>query len=162
MFATAEGKALLFSASAAAALVLRARRLHSQASKTITILGFGSLLSERSARVTFPTLSNWRLGRVHGHRRVFAHSPSVFVQRGIADQSSLQMASLSAEPCQGSSFVVTVFEVPDGGLGMEAFREREEARSSAAIGPLRGPHDRPDRTTRLHDRPPHNLRHPPA
>ena len=30
----------------------------------VTVLGLGSLLSERSSRVTFPTLENFRLGRV--------------------------------------------------------------------------------------------------
>ena len=39
----------------------------------MTIAGFGSLLSERSARTTFPALRNFRLGRVRGFRRVFAH-----------------------------------------------------------------------------------------
>jgi len=96
-------------------------------SGTITIIGLGSLLSERSCRLTFPSLTNFRVGRLHGYRRVFAHSPSIFVQRGIANMETLQMASLSAEPCEDSSFAVTAFEVPDDdGLGMEAFREREE------------------------------------
>eukprot|EP00325_Prymnesiales_sp_UTEX-LB-985_P027248 CAMPEP_0174736732 /NCGR_PEP_ID=MMETSP1094-20130205/67175_1 /TAXON_ID=156173 /ORGANISM="Chrysochromulina brevifilum, Strain UTEX LB 985" /LENGTH=42 /DNA_ID= /DNA_START= /DNA_END= /DNA_ORIENTATION= len=36
------------------------------------------------------------------------------------------MASLSAEPDEGSSFVITAFEVEDDGRGMDAFREREE------------------------------------
>lgn len=108
--------------AAAAIYLLRARRMP----RTITILGLGSLLSERSCRLTFPTLTNFRVSRLDGYRRVFAHSPSVFVQRGIADVDTLQMSSLSAEPCAGSSFVVTAFEVPDSGLGMEAFREREE------------------------------------
>ena len=120
---TMEVRTLVLSAAVAGALIIRARR---QQVSTITILGFGSLLSERSSRLTFPTLKNFRIVRLDGFRRVFAHSPAVFVNRGIADMGSLQMASLSAEPCAGSSFVVTAFEVPNGGLGMEAFREREE------------------------------------
>ena len=48
------------------------------------------------------------------------------MQHGIADPTTLQMASLGAEPCEGASFVATAFEVPDDGSGMEAFREREE------------------------------------
>lgn len=95
-------------------------------SKTITILGLGSILSERSSRITFPDLTNFRRGRVRGYRRIFAHTPSIFVQRGIADTSTLEMSSLSAEECSESSFVCTVFEVVDNGLGMDAFREREE------------------------------------
>ena len=94
--------------------------------RTITILGLGSLLSERSARITFPELSRWRLVRVHGYRRIFAHTPSAFVQRGIASASTLEMSSLGAEPCEDASFVATAFDVPDDGSGMDAFREREE------------------------------------
>ncbi|MGM0422024.1 MAG: hypothetical protein ACQEQL_02890 [Pseudomonadota bacterium] len=37
----------------------------------ITIIGFGSLLSEESARRTCPSLSNFRLGKVYGYGRVF-------------------------------------------------------------------------------------------
>ena len=92
----------------------------------ITILGLGSLLSERSARTTFPDLRNFRCVRIKGFRRIFAHTPSIFVARGIANMESLEMASLSAEPCEGASFVMTAFEVDDDGTGMDAFREREE------------------------------------
>ena len=49
----------------------------------ITILGFGSLLSEKSAQLTFPTLKNFRLGRVPNHRRVFAHPASIFFKRWV-------------------------------------------------------------------------------
>ena len=91
---------------------------------TMTILGLGSLLSERSARTTFPALANFRLVQLHGYRRVFAHTPALFVRRGIADASTLEMASLSAEECEGCGFVCTAFEVIDE--GMDAFNEREE------------------------------------
>lgn len=90
---------------------------------TITICGLGSLLSEASARSTFPTLSGFRLARVSNYRRVFSHPASIFFERGIADLASLQISSLSAEHCEGASFVCTVFEVPDE--GMDAFRDRE-------------------------------------
>ena len=43
-----------------------------------TILGFGSLLSEQSARTTFPDLDRFRLVRVHDYRRVFAHAGGIF------------------------------------------------------------------------------------
>lgn len=95
-----------------------------QPPRMITIVGLGSLLSERSSRTTFPTLKNFRLGRIDGYRRCFAHPAGVFFTRGIADLASLQMASLSAEPCPGASFVCSVFEVEDE--GMDRFREREE------------------------------------
>ena len=97
----------------------------------ITIIGLGSLLSERSSRLTFPTLANWRLARVEGYRRCFAHPAAIFFERGIADLAAKRICSLSAEPCEGASFVCSVFDVPSDGL-MEngapsmAFREREE------------------------------------
>ena len=93
-------------------------------STTITILGLGSLLSERSARTTFPELNGFLLARVTGYRRVFAHSPALFVDRGIADFESGERASLSAEPSDGGGFVCSAFEVAD--VGIDAFREREE------------------------------------
>lgn len=92
----------------------------------ITILGLGSLLSERSARTTFPNLRNFRCVRIRGFRRCFAHSPSIFVARKISNMETKELASLSAEPCEGSSFIMTAFEVDDEGSGMDAFREREE------------------------------------
>ena len=104
----------------------------------ITILGFGSLLSLKSARLTFPTLRNFRLGRVPNHRRVFAHPASIFFQRGIANMDTLEMSSLSCEYVEGASFVCSVFEVPNEGLSAtgagsddnwvpsQAYLEREE------------------------------------
>ncbi len=40
----------------------------------MTVAGFGSLLSQKSARSTFPDLANFRLARVRGWRRVFSHT----------------------------------------------------------------------------------------
>ncbi|XP_017974212.1 PREDICTED: uncharacterized protein LOC18603560 isoform X2 [Theobroma cacao] len=50
----------------------------------ISICGFGSLLSERSARSTFPNLLNFRVANLNGFRRVFAHVAPIFFDRGIA------------------------------------------------------------------------------
>ncbi len=82
----------------------------------ITILGFGSLLSIKSAHLTFPTLKNFRLGRVPNHRRVFGHPASIFFERDIAILDTLEMSSLSCEYDEGQSFVCSVFEVPNEGL----------------------------------------------
>eukprot|EP00574_Skeletonema_japonicum_P005269 CAMPEP_0201719134 /NCGR_PEP_ID=MMETSP0593-20130828/4424_1 /ASSEMBLY_ACC=CAM_ASM_000672 /TAXON_ID=267983 /ORGANISM="Skeletonema japonicum, Strain CCMP2506" /LENGTH=253 /DNA_ID=CAMNT_0048209525 /DNA_START=143 /DNA_END=907 /DNA_ORIENTATION=- len=103
----------------------------------ITILGFGSLLSEKSSRTTFPTLKNFRLGRVLDHRRTFAHPASIFFQRNIAKLETLEMSSLSVEYKEGFSMVCSVFEVPNEGLAAadapgnnfvpsQKFLEREE------------------------------------
>ena len=99
---------------------------------SITILGFGSLLSETSSRTTFPELQNFRLGRVQNYRRVFGHPASIFFQRGIASLETKEMSSLSAEFCEGhEGFICSVFEVKntdmmEGGVPSKAFLEREE------------------------------------
>ncbi|KAL7448557.1 hypothetical protein ACHAWC_000724 [Mediolabrus comicus] len=103
----------------------------------ITILGFGSLLSERSSRTTFPALENFRLGRVINHRRVFCHPASIFFQRNIAKLDTLEISSLSVEYKEGYSMICSVFEVPNEGLAVDTagvdsfvpsqkFLEREE------------------------------------
>lgn len=90
---------------------------------TVTILGFGSLLSEKSARSTFPRLRSFRLGKVLNYRRVFAHPASIFFQREISNMDTLEMSSLSAEYCPGAgtSFICSVFEV-DGEFVKETTR----------------------------------------
>jgi hypothetical protein len=57
--------------------------LHGLHGQDVTLVGFGSLLSETSSRTTFPTLSNFRLGRVQGFRRVFRHPAAIFYERGM-------------------------------------------------------------------------------
>lgn len=89
-----------------------------------TIVGFGSLLSERSARGTCPNLTNFRVVRVNGWRRVFQHAAAIFWERGIAIAETKEMASLSAEPSIGSGFVAATFDVPQEEL--PALLEREE------------------------------------
>eukprot|EP00980_Cylindrotheca_fusiformis_P008285 scaffold1736_cov127-Cylindrotheca_fusiformis.AAC.99 len=98
----------------------------------ITILGFGSLLSERSSRTTFPDLRNFRLGRVKNYRRVFGHPASIFFQRGIANLDTKEISSLSTEFVDGHpGFVCSVFEVPndnmmEDGIPSASYLEREE------------------------------------
>ena len=91
-----------------------------------TIVGFGSLLSEESARSTCPALQNFRLGRVDNYRRVFAHPAGIFFARGIASLATKEMASLSAELAEGCSFRVSLFEVEDSAAAMARFVQREE------------------------------------
>ena len=83
----------------------------SSTSDTITILGFGSLLSKTSAQMTFPNLQNFRLGKIQNYKRVFAHPASIFFQRDIINYDTKEMSSLSAEYCVGASFICSVFEV---------------------------------------------------
>lgn len=83
-----------------------------------TILSYGALLSEPSARLTFPTLANFRLARVKHLRRVFAHPHTFLISQNIVDPSdpSLKIGSLSAEIVTDESknevgFTVAAFEV---------------------------------------------------
>ncbi|XP_021291212.1 uncharacterized protein LOC110421847 isoform X3 [Herrania umbratica] len=95
----------------------------------ISICGFGSLLSERSARSTFPNLLNFRAANLNGFRRVFAHVAPIFFDRGIAKPETtvfilcLEISSLSVEPCEGETLIVTVFEIQKSEI--PAFMERE-------------------------------------
>ncbi|XP_052208028.1 uncharacterized protein LOC127811877 isoform X2 [Diospyros lotus] len=82
----------------------------------LSICGFGSLLSERSARSTFPDLINFRLAKLNGFRRIFAHAAPIFFERGIANPDTKEISSLSVEPCDGEPLVVTVFEIQKSGV----------------------------------------------
>lgn len=92
----------------------------------LTVAGFGSLLSETSARSTFPELQNFRLGHVSGYRRLFGHGCSIFFDRGIARPETKEISSLSVEPHADSEIVVTLFEIDAGNPDViRAFIQRE-------------------------------------
>ncbi|KAK3016351.1 hypothetical protein RJ639_005735, partial [Escallonia herrerae] len=61
----------------------------------VSICGFGSLLS----------------GILNGFRRVFAHVAPIFFDRGIAIAETKEISSLSVEPFEGETLLVTVFEI---------------------------------------------------
>ncbi|KAJ8601981.1 hypothetical protein CTAYLR_002713 [Chrysophaeum taylorii] len=92
-----------------------------------TIVGYGALLSPESSRLTFPGLKNFRLVRIQGWRRVFAHPHLFLMSRGLLDVDTMRLASLSAEPCDGASFVAAAFDVMLDDAQRAAFllRERE-------------------------------------
>ncbi|XP_068662566.1 uncharacterized protein [Aristolochia californica] len=89
----------------------------------ISICGFGSLLSERSARSTFPDLRNFRVAKLYGFRRVFGHVAPIFFDRGIANDETKEVSSLSVEACEGETLIITVFEIKKSEL--PSFIERE-------------------------------------
>ena len=64
--------------------------------KDVTIIGFGSLLSETSSRGTFPNLKNFREVRVVNYARKFQHPAFILFRRGIDDLNTKTYASLSA------------------------------------------------------------------
>eukprot|EP00873_Tetraselmis_striata_P011088 jgi/Tetstr1/431352/TSEL_021043.t1 len=90
------------------------------------VAGFGSLLSERSSRLTFPGLRNFRTGRIKGWRRVFAHTAAIFFRRGIARPDTGEISSLSCEAHPEAETVVALFEVHLGDeQAVKDFVERE-------------------------------------
>jgi len=110
-----------------------------------TIAGFGSLLSETSARSTFPDLTNFRLGRVNGYRRLFAHACDIFFERGIARPQTMEISSLSVEEHSESSIVVSLFEVDATNEAIAAFIEREHEFRFVAVRPESYPGGDPER-----------------
>lgn len=111
-----------------------------------TILGYGALLSESSARLTFPQLDNFRLVRVRGYRRVFGHPHLFLIGQNVVDLAdpSLRLASLSAEkvvmseytsPAEedAAGFVVAAFDVELDDEQRKAFMERERAYQFAKV-----------------------------
>ena len=108
----------------------------------LTVAGFGSLLSERSARSTFPDLQNFRPARLRGWRRVFRHAAPVFFERGVARPETKEVSSLSCEPVGGGGdgqdleIVVALFEVPFSPAAVAAFIEREHEFKFVAVRPL--------------------------
>ncbi|KAL6990020.1 hypothetical protein U1Q18_015772 [Sarracenia purpurea var. burkii] len=99
----------------------------------LSICGFGSLLSERSARSTFPDLIDFRVARLNGFRRVFAHVAPIFFERGIANPETKETSSLSVEPCEGETLIVTVFGIRKSEI--PSFIEREHEFRFLAVLP---------------------------
>lgn len=111
--------------------------------KLVTLIGFGSLLSETSSRTTFPQLVNFRLGRVQGYRRLFRHPAAIFFERGIALPASKEYSSLSVESVEGddpssSGFVCSLFDVLDFNVQNFVDREEEFAFTMAQYSELEG------------------------
>lgn len=89
----------------------------------ISVLGYGSLLSERSARETVPGLEGFRLVRVPGYCRIFNKVGIVFFSRHGAEEGQAHVASCSTQPREGVEIICSQFECDE-----EAFRalyERE-------------------------------------
>lgn len=87
----------------------------------ISVVGYGSLLSEQSARETVPELENFRLVEVPGYRRIFNKVGIVFFSRHGADSTDLEIASCATEPAEGVSIICSQFECSE-----TAFRELYE------------------------------------
>ncbi|CAE7381071.1 unnamed protein product [Symbiodinium natans] len=113
--------------------------LQAGSATTTTILAYGALLSEASSRLTFPHLTNFRYVRIRGYRRVFAQPHLFLLQQGLIGRpgdTTLRLASLSAEPCPKkpeSSFVVAAFDVQLDDEQRAAFVQREASYDIVAV-----------------------------
>eukprot|EP00966_Prymnesium_polylepis_P050744 1175090-Prymnesium_polylepis.1 len=93
---------------------------------TVTIIAYGGLLSESSSRLTFPDLTNFRLVRVRGMRRLFGMSHLFLTSQGVADpRTTLRIAALTVEPAAGASFVAAAYDVVLDDAQRESFLTRE-------------------------------------
>ena len=68
-----------------------------------------------------------------GYRRIFAHTASIFFQRGIARPETTEISSLSCEPCQSQEIVVSLFDIPVNVESVHAFIEREHEFKLVAV-----------------------------
>ena len=115
----------------------------------VTILAYGALLSEASSRLTFPALSNFRLVRVSGWRRLFGMSHLFLTSQGVADPScTRRLAALSVEPAEDCSFVAAAYEVALDDTQRASFLERERGYEITSA-PFRELHGVDDRLSRL-------------
>lgn len=78
----------------------------------LTIIGFGSLLSERSARSTTPSLTNYRLVTVPGYRRIFNKAGIVFVHRFGASPDDRAIASCATRHDGTTTLICCAFDIP--------------------------------------------------
>lgn len=106
----------------------------------VTIVGFGSLLSKRSAQTTTPSLRNYQYVRVKGFQRIFQHPAAIFFERGpwpgIALPATKEVASLSTRPDPDSSFVACAYQIPKSEWEPLAEREEEFSFVDAEFEPL--------------------------
>lgn len=79
----------------------------------ISVVGYGSLLSECSARETVPGLQNFRLVKVAGYRRIFNKVGMVFITRHGAAPSSVAIASCSTQVASDGEIICCQFECSD-------------------------------------------------
>ena len=79
----------------------------------ITVVGYGSLLYEASARKTVPQLKNFRLVEIEGHKRIFNKVGIVFIQTGLVGENSLYLSSCATRPDNNSTIICSAFECND-------------------------------------------------
>ena len=81
-------------------------------SEPILIVGYGSLLSEVSARKSVPNLTEFRLVRVPNYIRIFNKVGIVFHTRRNIAPADLRRASCASRYREGAEIVCTAFHCP--------------------------------------------------
>lgn len=76
----------------------------------ITVLGYGSLLSERSARDSIRGLQNYRLVRVPGYKRVFNKVGIYFIYAYGVSPDDTRIASCATRPDPDHDIYAVAFE----------------------------------------------------
>lgn len=89
----------------------------------ITVTGYGSLLSAKSARSSFPRLTDFRPGIVKQYKRVFNKVGVIFVEKGLADWETMEVSSCSTVESSSDHIQVSIFEIPSEDF--DVFFERE-------------------------------------
>ncbi len=89
----------------------------------ISVVGYGSLLAESSARETLPELENFRIVRVPGYRRIFNKVGVVFLSRYGADPDALPIASCATQAQPGAEIICTQFECSEAAFSLLYERE---------------------------------------
>lgn len=79
---------------------------------TFTIIGFGSLLSEASARRTTPSLTNYRLVAVSGYRRIFNKTGIVFISKFGASPDDRALSSCATRRDGVTTITCCAFDIP--------------------------------------------------
>jgi len=102
----------------------------------VSIVGYGSLLSETSARETIPGLSNFRLVEVPGYKRIFNKVGVIFISRHKADPLSLHLASCSTQPSPQNTIICSQFECTEAEY--VALFEREHRFNWVEVATLQG------------------------
>lgn len=77
----------------------------------ITVIGYGSLLSEESAKETVPGLDNFRLVKVPGYRRIFNKVGISFIYRYNLAPADIHIASCSTQKDPDCEITACAFEV---------------------------------------------------
>lgn len=89
----------------------------------IEVIGYGSLLNEKSARKTLPGLSDFRLGLVKDTIRIFNKVGVVFFEKYKIDDEAITISSCSTRKRSGAEMCVSIFQCSE--QEFELLYERE-------------------------------------